>query len=587
MKTHSLRYSTIWCLLLTLFVANSCKDDTAVTPVYDGIKMRINVTGGFVEPSGNSSSLNRSKASASSVKHSASALEVQTQIIPLSDGLNLVAKLVPEQQTAPIRSRQSTGGLRADVQQDEVRNALPQGTEYRILVYDENGTEVRRFEKTVDANGSSFDEFTLDATGETTTYTFVAYSAGTSALPTLAENSTLANAIVTTDGEKLMHFVQTVELNHGDNNIEVVLANKMSEITTVLNGEGIGVNAITGVGDFVFENATHSEATLKLSDGVMTYLGNAEDKPVTFPVFTAESEVTSLPTVLVHDQTTTATLSVEYIEIAGSGRSEPFQVENVRIEPGVKYNLVLELDRGNCLFDVDPETFDMRSQDVTGCAIQLAGIGIPIPYNTILFFRQGSLIFGNPTICNLNLALVRLRWQTNTTVRDGAALRDVYNFSTQADAGVVMNIEALDNSFHMQVNGTVPTTANPNPAIETDKTITTNEIQFQTPGRNIRFTDGTYHGDGTIPNIWDITTGTDTNPVLRISISDNGTVSIAGRKSNTDLTLYPMELLPGTTFNTVEWRTSGTQNNVQIVQTVSGPTYIRGQITGKRVDACN
>ncbi len=580
MKTNSIRYNTIWCLLLTLFVAISCKNETGVEPIYDGIKMRVSLSSGFTVATGNSGAL-KSKASTSvATKNTDGKLETQTQIIPLSNGLNIVAKLVPEQQTAPVALKQSAGGgLKAAAQ--EVKSTLPIGTQYRLLVYNATGNEVKRLEKTVDANSSSFDEFTLDATGTTTNYTFVAYSAGTAALPALAANSTLSSAMVTIGNEKFMHFVETIALGYGANDLEVVLANKLSEITTVLDGQGIGLNSITGVGNFTLKNATHTGGSLKLSDGTVTYTGSAQDKAVSFPaISTGLTEVSSLPTVLAHDLTTTS-LEVEYIEIAGLGRSESFVVPNVKIEPGVKYNLVLELDKGNCMTNVNPETFDMRSTSVTGCRI--AGI---------FFFREGTLLFGNKPVCDL-LFLLGGSWITNSNLSNGTVLRDSYNFSTQANAGVVMNITAVDNSFNMQINGTVPTTTNPTPAIDLTKTIATKEIQFQgtgVNGRNIRFTSGGgggYHGDGTIPNVWEITDGTPANPVIRVSISATGVVSITGRKSNGDLTQYPMELFNSTSFNTVTWRTSGAQNNVQIVQTVSGPTYIRGQVTGKRVAPCN
>lgn len=569
MKTNSirLRYITIWCLLLTLFVAISCKDDTGVEPVYDGIKMRVNLTSGFGL---DSSTPLKQKASTSGTKTSTVAeLETQTQIIPLSNGLNIVAKLVPEQQNEPVALKQSAGGLKAAATQ--VTTGLPIGTQYRLLVYNANGDEVKRIDKTVDANGSSFDEFTLDATGTTTNYTFVAYSAGTAALPSLAANTPLANALVTINAEKFMHYVETVGLGYGNNDLTVVLANKLSEITTVLDGTGIGLNSITGVGNVVFKNATHSGGTIKLSDGVITYTGSAQDKAVTFPtISTGLTEVNSSATALLRNTTTTANLDVEYIEIAGLGRSEPFAVPNVKIEPGVKYNLVLELNKGNCMFDVSPETFTLTNTQA-GCRIRF-----------LIFFSwfnysipQNQCTGGIPFVYSLH-------WETPN---NNDIIGRTYEFAPTANAGVVMNITSLDNSFNMAIND--PADEQNTPA----RKIATKEIQFQgtgANGRNIRFTDGSYHGNGTIPNVWDITNGTAANPVLRVSVSAAGIVSITGRKSNSDLTQYPMELFNSTSFNTVTWLTSGSTNNkVTITQTVSGPTYINGQVTGKRIAPCN
>ncbi|MBD1432226.1 hypothetical protein H8B06_05260 [Sphingobacterium sp. DN00404] len=570
MKTNSIRYNTIWCLLLTLFVAISCKNETGVEPIYDGIKMRVSLSSGFTVATGNSGAL-KSKASTSvATKNTDGKLETQTQIIPLSNGLNIVAKLVPEQQTAPVALKQSAGGgLKAAAQ--EVKSTLPIGTQYRLLVYNATGNEVKRLEKTVDANSSSFDEFTLDATGTTTNYTFVAYSAGTAALPALAANSTLSSAMVTIGNEKFMHFVETIALGYGANDLEVVLANKLSEITTVLDGQGIGLNSITGVGNFTLKNATHTGGSLKLSDGTVTYTGSAQDKAVSFPaISTGLTEVSSLPTVLARDLTTTS-LEVEYIEIAGLGRSESFVVPNVKIEPGVKYNLVLELDKGNCMFNVSPETFTL-SNTQAGCRIRFLILFTWFNYS----IPQNQCSGGIPLVYTMSWA----------TPNNGETIGRVYEFAPTANAGVVMNITSLDNSFNMAINDPADdqNTAN--------RKIATKEIQFQgtgANGRNVRFAGGGgYHGDGTIPNVWDITNGTADNPVLRVSVSASGVVSITGRKSNSDLTQYPMELFNSTSFNTVTWLTSGTTNNkVTITQTVSGPTYINGQVTGKRIAACN
>lgn len=569
MKTNPIRYNTIWCLFMTLFVAISCKDDTAIEPIYDGIKMRVNVTSGF-EENGNISTA-RSSALGTS-KRTATSLETQTQIISLGNGLDLIAELVPEQETTPLQTKQSTNGNKANAQ--TVTNALAEGTKYRLLVYDKNGNEVKRFDRTVGANSSAFAEFNLDATGEKTTYTFVAYSAGTADLPSLAANTTLSSAMVTVGGEKLMHFVQTIDLSYGSNELKVVLANKLSEITTILDGGGIGLNSIKSVGNIVFEAATHSGASLKLSDGTMTYSGTAKDKAVVFPAFSSGlTELNSFPTVLVHNQTATATLNVPYVEIAGVGKSKPFKIENIKIEPGVKYNLVLRLNKGQCMSDVTPETFAM-SNSKSGCKITF-----------IIFFQwfnyRMPLERCVPTDWPISL-IYNMSWENP---KENDIMGGTFEFSPTANAGVIMNITKLDNSFNMAINDPAE---NQNTA---NRKIATKEIQFQQGvgiTRNIRFTGGGgYHGDGAIPNISEITNGTAANPVIRVSISSTGVVSIQGRKSNSDPTLYPMELYNNTSFNTVTWLSSGNKNNkVTITQTINSDTYIEGQVTGKRIANC-
>ena len=573
MKTKQIKYTLMWSVLFLLFTTVSCKNDMASDVLGDGITVRVNVASSFVEPNQDESESSSAKASTSLKKINTNYLKTQTQVIPIGNGINVVAELVPEttSEPTPLAKKQSVGNLRAASAAVAAQQNLPAGTKYRLLVYDASGQEVHRFDKTVDASGSAFEQFTLDATAETTQYTIVAYSAGTAELPSLPTNTPMNNAVVEFGNQKFMHFVQTVNLTAGVNDLNVVLANKLSEITTVLDGSGIGLNMIKSVGNIVFKAATHNGGSLKLADGTISYAGSAQDKAVTFPAFTATTQVSSNPTVLAHAQTTTATVEIPYIEIAGLGRSEPIKVQNVKIEPGVKYRLILKLAKGNCLLDVAPSSFDF-SNSRAGCRIHFFVLFTWYNYS-IAQSGCTSVIFP------LNLIYDR-SW---SVPNDGETIGQTFNFPNTATTGVVMNITKLDNSFNMAIND--PEDDQNSPAYK----IASQPIQFEQGAgmtRNIRFTDGTQHGANGLPNIWDITNGTTQNPVIRVSISDSGVISIAGRKSNNDPTLYPMQLFGGASFNQVHWNKNG-NNKITITQIVKGTTYIQGQIAGKRLGACN
>lgn len=509
------RYNTILCLFLALFVASCSKDSGGEH--YDGIKMRVSLKSGIVQDV-------KAKASASGTTSSNSG--IQTQIISLGSGYSVEVELVPEQQSQQISTKQSTSGLRAAA--TEVRNDLPTGTQYRLLVYNTAGAEVYRQDRTVGANTTEFEEFDLTAEGQ---YTFIAYSAGTADIPDL-EGTTLDDFYVTVreNDDKFMHFVQTVNVVYGINNLDVVLFNKLTEITTIIDAtSGADGNLITSVSAH-FANASYStdsgnRARVKLSDGTMTYHGSAADKTVTFQSIPAggATVATSNPTVLVHDNTNTAQLVFSSFVIGGLQR--PFEVSNIDVEPGVKYDLRLKI-KGYCLEDISDQEFSQYHAGGSGY--------------------------------------------------DGGILSSVFEFVTGQGQNLVLNIAELDNSFNMVINGTP---------------LATKEIEFQT-GTNIdhtaRFTSGaSNHGSGGNSQIYNMT-GTKAEPVIRLTLSTNGTVTMQAKRTQNG-TLQNMELYNGASWNNVTWYSDGvTPNVVEVSQYITGVTRMNFFIEGgQRIVACD
>ncbi|MDX8573775.1 hypothetical protein OZ666_18960, partial [Elizabethkingia sp. HX QKY] len=64
----------------------------------------------------------------------------------------------------------------------------------------------------------------------------------------------------------------------------------------------------------------------------------------------------------------------------------------------------------------------------------------------------------------------------------------------------------------------------------------------------------------------------------------DGSVSMMGRRSLTS-NLEPLELYGGTLFNTVTWKTTGS-NTVVATMLVTGATVMRGLGVGKKIIAC-
>ncbi|PRD56497.1 hypothetical protein C5749_04440 [Sphingobacterium gobiense] len=497
----------------------SCNKDT-MRPfgAGDQIKMRVNVKGGIVadsnKPNNNQrASVGRSKAT-SSVN--------QQQTIDLGDGLRLVATLVPQQEAAPVQLKQSgEKGLKALAQ--PVRNDLPIGTKYRLLVYNATGQEVYRTDEEVTSTSSAYEEFALEVNDPDNPgiFTFIAYSAGTADIPEL-EGTTLDEFYVTIaeDYDKFMHFVETKTFSGSPDNIyelDVVLWNKLSEITTIVDATNVGLDALRNVSGAYFESASHdvgNRATVKILDGEMTYLGTAVDKSIVFNSNDFPgTAVASQPTVLVHDAASDVTLKLGNLEIFYNGQTFSKSGETtIPVTPGVKYDLYLEI-KAWCLKDISDTEFSQESD-------------------------------GGP-----------------------GSLTSNFTFLTTAGESLVLNIAELDNSFNMVINGTP---------------LATKEIEFQTNtdiDHTARFmSNPRNHGEGTNAQIYNMT-GTKTAPVIRVTINTNGSVTMQAKRTQTG-SLQTMQLYNGASWNPVIWYTDGRPNEVTVSQYQTGKTIMRFYIDG-------
>ncbi len=538
MEMNFTRYKTLLCLFLALSVAVSCNKDT-IRPfgAGDRINMRVNIKGGIVTDSNKPSKQQRASVGGSKA---ASSNGIYQQTINLGDGLSLVAKLVPQQETASVPLKQSAGrGLKAVA--TPVRNDLPIGTKYRLLVYDEDGNLAYNTDETVTSESSAYEEFALDAKegANQTTFTFIAYSAGTDDVPDL-EGTTLDDFYVTIkeNQDKFMHFVETRTFSNSPDDspheLDVVLWNKLSEITTIVDATKVGENALISVTGAYFEEASHDvddRATIKILDGEMTYLGTAVDKPIVFNSSEFPgTAVASQPTVLVHDAATDIMLTLGNLEILYNGQTFNKQgrlKDPIPVAPGVKYDLYLEL-KAWCLVDVSNEEFNNENGTTENVNIET---------------EDGEQIVGQITSSD-------------------------FTFFTTAGQDLVLNITELDNSFNMEINGTK---------------LSTKEIEFQHEtgiAHTARFLNGNTHGDD-YSEIWQITNGTRNDPVIRLTINPGGNITMQARRSNGNSQLYPMELYNGAQWNNVTWYTDGvTPNEVRVSQFRTGDTKMIFYITG-------
>ncbi|MEO8774145.1 MAG: hypothetical protein ABI371_07445, partial [Gelidibacter sp.] len=143
------------------------------------------------------------------------------------------------------------------------------------------------------------------------------------------------------------------------------------------------------------------------------------------------------------------------------------------------------------------------------------------------------------------------------------------------NAGFAFDIYELDNSFNMEINGIL---------------LSSQELEFQITGgltQNIRFADGSYWEDGVVEDIWKLR-GVTNKPIVRVSISPLGEVSLFASKvsaSNPEYVLEPLELFSGNTLNIISWNAIA-DNNITIFQNLVGDTKIDGHGYGRNFRDC-
>ncbi|UIR55971.1 fimbrillin family protein [Sphingobacterium sp. SRCM116780] len=420
-----------------------------------------------------------------------------------------------------------------------VNTVLVKGIQYKLLVYDSNGNFVVEKNYTY-GNEAQTPGVPLDA-GKT--YTFVVYSINsTTTAPTTSNQANLSTATIANVSADLMYFKNTIKLNWGNNNLNVILKHQFSQVTTVLhmdpNMTG-NINAIIAA----VAKPTRTGANLRLADGSITYnTVNTAGANIIFPSLgTGVRQVTSSPTLLINPVENAGTINLGSITIDGETKIN-FPISGLKIKPGSRYTLDL--------------TFKTCTQDVAGAD----GLDWNYP-EVILGGKKGTMID--------NVFYVNGTTISKTITAPGA------------DYGFVFDIVDMDNAFNMEVNGVK---------------LATQEIQFQKVGgssiQNIKFADGSIYegvnaaGGSNIGAIYNLQ-GTTLKPLVKVVISRTGVVTMFGSKTSGG-TLYPLVLTNGNTFNTFPWNSSivGT-NTVKITQLVDGRTVLKGYGSGKKKISCS
>ncbi|WP_407533996.1 hypothetical protein [Elizabethkingia miricola] len=334
---------TITKIILVIFslVIISCRQsDDHITDPGTGIgqtEVRINLKGSNFEDD----STLKSKTTNTGIN----TLAVQTEELTFNDNddYKLVATLTPVPSSNPHGKVGITG-----------INPLPDGTRYRVTVFDSNGNYIT--EQTY-FTGSESSMPAITGLNGGSTYTFVVYSIGTTTgLPaiTFADpgNKTLATATVNnvSGDNDLMYFSKTMTLTGNNTNyLDVIFRHKYSQITTTLDSSptlwySIVDSSVSGA----ILSPHNTSATLQLSNGNVIGSG-ATTRTLTFPASTGTSKTITASPVMINTPTiTNGVFTLGSIKLTSFGGAAAVSVihqnitlNSLKITPGVKYNLNL------------------------------------------------------------------------------------------------------------------------------------------------------------------------------------------------------------------------------------------------------
>ncbi|WP_407477627.1 hypothetical protein [Elizabethkingia meningoseptica] len=324
--------------------------------------------------------------SASANKTATSSEAVQNSTIKIDENNYITASLIPRNTVLKNKTQASLNPTAASP------TFLGNQVKYKVAVYDNNGTYVDEKEFSYTQNDSN--GFMLNG-GQT--YTFIAYSVNSTSsadTPAITNGGTLATAKLANMNKDLMFFKKTMAVSgNGPNYLDVILKHQFSQITTILDARQVGT--ITSIVAPTISPAKTS-ADLSFNNDLTPLSYNSDisgGAVVNFPTPNSQY-VSSTPTQIISPTNANGILNINALTI--DGVSQNVNLSNVKIDPGMKYDLRLRFKP--CRQDVAPTDFSVNN-------------GVP----------------------------------------------QTFTFQA-ADFGFVFDVYSLDNSFNLEINGVQLTT---------------------------------------------------------------------------------------------------------------------------------
>jgi len=362
------------------------------------------------------------------------------------------------------------------------------------------------------------------------TYTVVAYGYPANNVlyhypltPLMVDDSNISTAKIEGIDERMIFNKEDVFIGSEEQKtIPLILRNIFSglHVTLVLDPTDA---AIYNIKETIASGSLHphrEEASLKVSDETVTYSSNVrlDGSPISWleATTTPTSKTSNLSYVISPEGL--GQLLIDQINIGPFLKSN-VTISNLKLTPGVKYDLVLNIADVPRVVEITDPPSD-----------PIININIPDSEPPEVVAEQTVVV-------------------------------------TNANYGALLDLYFLDNAFSLEING---------------ESVTNREIEFEGAyvPRSVAFPDGSQHGQGADIIYYINESRTERVPIVRMIISSSGTISFYGRK-NDMAPLEPLTLINGTNWESFTWNSTGT-NTLKFTSSRATETAIIGKLTGLR-----
>ncbi|WP_144062730.1 hypothetical protein [Sphingobacterium paucimobilis] len=311
----------------------------------DGIAIiKINFAGAEATDINNKTQKQSSISSTTTGNHSSPM--IQQVEIPLNANYKIVATLTPEAAQNVATKTDNTIKTKSRVQSD-----LPPGTKYRIIAYDESGAFMEYKDYSVGVPLSSDDSFRVPA-GER--YTFVGYSTGTTQISDLDDIMPSGNFSTAkfnnVDGNKhFMYYIKPANsYSEGLTTLDIVLKHVFSQIKTTITLDNAVPGSLETIAAVIKPHLNKVDVTVDGSSPDYTN-GTVASSGATVNFVNAGNNRSAEATTIVtaQDQTSSGggTLIISNVSIDGESSTQVPPVTGLKIIPGGRYALTLNVTK--------------------------------------------------------------------------------------------------------------------------------------------------------------------------------------------------------------------------------------------------
>ncbi len=277
-----------------------------------------------------------------------------------------------------------------------------------------------------------------------------------------------------------MYFKKNMTVSgNGVNNLDVILKHQYSQIKTTLDARQVG--NISAVNSPAITPAS-SSADISFATNALTY-----NTPITggqtivFPTLN-QSTITSNATQVIANTTTTGELNIGTVTIDGVSKNN-MKISNLKITPGVKYNLNLRF--GPCRQDINPVPFSVKDGVTQTFTMPATDFGFVFDIYTLdnsfnLTINGTKMATGEIQFEKGSSPAQNIRFADGTAWQDGT-IGEIYNMTGTENKPLVRVVIGKDGSISMFGS---KTSGGPLQPLQLFNGNTFNKITWNTTGTN-------------------------------------------------------------------------------------------------------